>query len=177
MIISAMTSLLSPPTRNLTNSSNTDTTVTMKSLPQLNLAILFGQKGRLPVYFQRLPGNITDVTTLHGLLKTFKTLEMKTFHYVMDKGFYSKKNVDELLTSRDKFILSVPLNNKWVQHAIDDIHEVIHGPEGYRKLDDETFMFTLVCIHGERKIVAATFIFTTTLMLGRWLLIGLMQNW
>ncbi len=56
----------------------------------------------------------------------------------MDKGFYSKKNVDELLTSRDKFVLSVPLNNKWVQHAIDDIHEVIHGPEGYRKLDDET---------------------------------------
>ena len=138
MIISAMISLLSHPTRNLTNSSNMDTTATIEKLPQLNLAILFGQKGRLPVYFQRLPGNITDVTTLHGLLKTFKALEMKTFHYVMDKGFYSKKNVDELLTSRDKFILSVPLNNKWVQHAIDDIHEVIHGPEGYRKLDDET---------------------------------------
>ena len=109
-----------------------------EKLPQLNLAILFGQKGRLPVYYQRLPGNITDVTTLPGLLKTFKALEMKTFHYVLDKGFYSKKNVDELLTSRDKFVLSVPLNNKWVQRAIDDIHEVIHGPEGYRKLDEET---------------------------------------
>lgn len=109
----------------------------LDKLPQLNLAILFGQKGRLPVYFERTPGNITDVTTLHNLLKTFKALETKTLHYVMDKGFYSKKNVDELLASRDKFILSVPLNNKWVQHAIDDIHEVIHGPEGYQKLDDE----------------------------------------
>lgn len=109
-----------------------------EKLPQLNLAILFGQKGRLPVYFQRLPGNITDVTTLRGLLKTFKALEMKALHYVMDKGFYSKKNVDELLTFRDKFILSVPLNNKWLQYAIDDIYQVIHGPEGYRKLDDET---------------------------------------
>jgi transposase len=107
-------------------------------LPQLNLAILFGQKGRLPVYFQRLPGNITDVTTLHNLLKTFKSMEVKALHYVMDKGFYSKKNVDELFASRDKFILSVPLNNKWLQHAIDDIYEVIHGPQGYRKLDDET---------------------------------------
>jgi transposase len=109
----------------------------LDKLPQLNLAILFGQKGRLPVYFERTPGNITDVTTLHNLLKTFKALEAKTLHYVMDKGFYSKKNVDELLASRDKFILSVPLNNKWVQHAIDDIYEVIHGPEGYQKLDDE----------------------------------------
>lgn len=109
----------------------------LDKLPQLNLAILFGQKGRLPVYFERTPGNITDVTTLHNLLKTFKALETKTLHYVMDKGFYSKKNVDELLACRDKFILSVPLNNKWLQHAIDDIHEVIHGPEGYQKLDDE----------------------------------------
>ena len=51
--------------------------------------------------------------------------------------FYSKKNVDELLTSRDRFLLSVPLNNKWLQHAIDDIHETIHGPQGYQKLDNE----------------------------------------
>ncbi len=108
-----------------------------EKLPQLNLAMLFGQKGRLPVYFERTPGNITDVTTLHNLLKTFKALEVKTIHYVMDKGFYSKKNVDELLISRDGFLLSVPLNNKWVQHAIDDIYETIHGPEGYQKLDDE----------------------------------------
>jgi len=56
---------------------------------------------------------------------------------VMDKGFYSKKNVDDLLQRGDRFTLSVPLNNKWVQHAIDDIHETIHGPEGYQKLDDK----------------------------------------
>ena len=108
-----------------------------EKLPQLNLAILFGQKGRLPVYFQRLPGSITDVTTLHNLLKTFNVLEVYGLHDVMDKGFYSKKNVDEWLGSRDKFILAVPLNNKWVQQVIDEIYEVIHGPEGYQKLDDE----------------------------------------
>jgi len=109
----------------------------LEKLPQLNLAVLFSQNERLPVYFERTPGNITDVTTLHNLLKTFGFLETKTFHYVMDKGFYSKKNIDELLVAQDKFTLSVPLNNKWVQSAIDDIYEVIHGPEGYQKLDNE----------------------------------------
>ena len=109
----------------------------LEKLPQLNLAILFSQRERLPMYFERTPGNITDVTTLHNLLKTFKALEIKTFHYVMDKGFYSKKNVDELLAARDRFTLSVPLNNKWVQKAIDDIYGVIHGPQGYQKLDNE----------------------------------------
>src|SRR5208337_4659789 len=71
-----------------------------EKLPQLNLAILFGQNGRLPVYYHRLPGNITDVTTLRNLLKTFKMLEMKRLHYVMDKGFYSWKNVDDLVQSK-----------------------------------------------------------------------------
>lgn len=109
-----------------------------EKLPQMNLAILFGQKSRLPLYFQRTPGNISDVTTLHNLLKTFKALEKKTLHYVMDKGFYSRKNVDELLISRDKFLLSVPLSNKWLQKAIDDIYTAIHGPEGYQKIDEQT---------------------------------------
>jgi transposase len=123
-----------------------------EALPQLNLAVLFGQNGRLPLYFQRLPGNITDVSTLHNLLKTFKALEMKTLSYVMDKGFYSKKNVDGLFTTKNKFLLAVPLNNKWLQVAIDDVYESIHGPEGYQKLDDETlYVHTRLYPWGDKK--------------------------
>lgn len=109
-----------------------------EKLPQLNLAMLFGQKGRMPVHYQQLPGNITDVTTLYNLTKTFKAMEVRSLNYVMDKGFYSKKNVDNLLATRHKFTVSVPLNNKWVQQAIDDIHEAIHGPQGYQRVDNET---------------------------------------
>jgi len=109
-----------------------------EKLPQLNLAMLFGQKGRLPVYFHQLPGNITDVTTLTNLLKTFKFMEVKTLNYVMDKGFYSKKNVDCLVEMRQKFTVSVPMSNKWVQLAIDDIYQDIHSPQGYQRIDNET---------------------------------------
>lgn len=109
-----------------------------EKLPQLNLAMLFGQKGRLPVYFHQLPGNITDVTTLTNLLKTLKFMETKSLNYVMDKGFYSQKNVDCLVDMRQKFTVSVPINNKWVQLAIDDIHQDIHGPQGYQRIDSET---------------------------------------
>lgn len=123
-----------------------------EALPQLNLAVLFGQNGRLPVYFQRLPGNITDVSTLRNLLKTFKALEMQTLSYVMDKGFYSKKNVDDLFAAKDKFLLAVPLNNKWLQAAIDDVYESIHGPEGYKKLDDEAiYVHTRLYPWGDKK--------------------------
>lgn len=108
-----------------------------EALPQLNLAVLFSQNRRLPIYYQRLPGDITDVTTLHNLLKTLKALDIKTLSYIMDKGFYSKKNVDDLFAAKNKFLLSIPLGNKWLQNAIDGIYDTIHGPEGYQKLDDE----------------------------------------
>lgn len=108
-----------------------------EKLPQLNLAILFSQESRLPVYFQRLPGDITDVTTLHNLLKTLKAFEIQSLQYVMNKGFYSKRNVDDLIVHRHKFTLSIPLNNKWLQKVIDEIHTHIHGPRGYCKLDGE----------------------------------------
>ncbi len=108
-----------------------------EKLPQINLAMLFGQTSCLPVYYHQMPGNITDVPTLHNLLKTFKAMNIKSLNCVMDKGFYSKKNIDALLASRNKFTLPVPINNKWIQQAIDNIHDVIHGPQGYRKLDNE----------------------------------------
>lgn len=106
-------------------------------LPQLNLAMLFGQKSGLPAYYHRIPGNITDVQTVHNLLATFKKLDIKNLHYVLDKGFYSRKNIDELLERRDQFTVSVPLNNLWVQKVIDEVGDDIHGPEGYRVIDDD----------------------------------------
>ena len=108
-----------------------------EKLPQLNLAMLFGQKSGLPAYYHRVPGNITDVHTVHNLLASFKALEIKNLHYILDKGFYSKKNVDELIARKDHFTLSVPLHNRWVQLAIDEIVDTIHGPEGYKMIDDE----------------------------------------
>jgi len=106
-------------------------------MKQLNLALLFGQRSQLPVYYDRLPGNISDVSTLHNILKTFSFLEISKLHLVMDKGFYSQKNVDSLLAARYKFILAVPIRRKWVQNIIDEARETIQNPDCYRKVDGE----------------------------------------
>jgi hypothetical protein len=64
-------------------------------------------------------------------------LDVGRMHYFMDKGFYSRKNVDDLMAHHDHLTLSMPMNNRWMQQAIDEIHDTIYGPAGYRKLDDE----------------------------------------
>lgn len=123
-----------------------------ESLKQINLALLFGQKSQLPVYYNRLPGNISDVSTLHHFLKTSSYLEYSRLHLVLDKGFYSLKNIDDLLAARDKFILSVPIRHKWVQNLIDEVRETIQDPNGYRKIDGEVlYVHTKLYPWGERR--------------------------
>jgi transposase len=108
-----------------------------EKLGQINLAMLFGQINRLPVYYHRLPGNINDVSTVHNLLETFSFLELPKVHLVMDKGFYSQKNVDELLEAGNRFTIAVPIHNKWVRQTIDQVRDVMYGPVGYRRMDEE----------------------------------------
>lgn len=110
-----------------------------EQLPQLNLAMLFGQKSRLPAYYQPLPGNIPDVVTLNNLLRGFKALGAKKMCYIMDKGFYSQRNITQLLEEHHKFVIAVPIHNHWVQKEIDKIHEYIHTPHGYQRIDQEIF--------------------------------------
>lgn len=96
-----------------------------------------GQKSQPPVYYERLPGNISDVSTLHRFLRTFDYLNLPNLHLVLDKGFYSQKNVDELLACRDKFIIATPNGLKWVQKVIDENRQSMQNPEGYRKQEGE----------------------------------------
>jgi len=106
-------------------------------LKQINLALLFGQKSEVPLYFNRLPGNVSDVATLHYFLEISGYLDMPKLHLVLDRGFYSKKNVDDLCAARNKFIMAVPGRPTWVRDAIDAVRQSIQNPDGYRKIGNE----------------------------------------
>ncbi len=64
-------------------------------LPQLSLALLFGEESLLPFYYRKLPGNIRDVSTIKQLLREFDVMGYKKVNIVLDRGFYSKANIDE----------------------------------------------------------------------------------
>ena len=123
-----------------------------ESLKQINLALLYGQKSQVPVYFNRLPGNISDVSTMHHFLKTFGYLDLPRLHLVLDRGFYSKNNVNELLAAKEKFILAVHSQPNWVRKVIDEIRETIQDPDCYRKLDGEVlYVYSRLFPWGEER--------------------------
>ena len=88
-------------------------------LPQINLALLFGEESGLPFYYRKLPGNITDVKIVKQLMTEFDVMGYKKVKVVLDRGFYSKKNIDLLYKNHQKFIIGVKLGLKYVK----TIHE------------------------------------------------------
>ena len=108
-----------------------------EDLPQINLAIVYGQQSLLPVTYRVLPGSVSDVKTISGLLEMFDKLEFPNLHLVMDRGFYSQANIDQMALERHHFTIGVPGHLKWVREEIDRFRSDMYGPDGYRRMEDE----------------------------------------
>ncbi len=112
-----------------------------EQLPQINLAMLFGQKSCLPAYYRRMPGSISDVATLRTTMKSMDFLGSSSVHFVLDRGFYSKANIDEALKRRHHFTIAVPARLTWVEEIIDRHYESIVSPQNYQSIDDSEALY------------------------------------
>jgi transposase len=88
-------------------------------LPQINLALLFGDQSMLPVCYRLLPGNIADVKTIENLLKELDFLDIQKLNLVMDRGFYSESNINELFKNHHKFLIGAKLSLNLVKAHLD----------------------------------------------------------
>lgn len=136
-----------------------------EDLPQINLALVFGQQSLMPLYYRRLPGNISDVTTLKKLLGDLHQLGFEKVRLVLDRGFHSATNIDALYKNRFKFILGARKNSRFIQEHVRacrlslnsfstfDAHSGLHchtrtDQWPYKEYDNEG----RVSGHGQRRI-------------------------
>ncbi len=94
-------------------------------LAQINLALVYGQTSRLPVCYRKLPGNITDVTTVKKLLYDLDYLALPKVKLVMDRGFYSAENINALYKNHYKFLIGAKISLKLVQEHLDQVRTKI----------------------------------------------------
>lgn len=102
-------------------------------LPQINLALLFGEKSKIPFYYRKLAGNIPDVKTVKKLLEDLDFLGHKRVKLVMDRGFYSEANVNNLYKNRLKFLMSAKVGLKFVQAELDKVRQSIRDWKNYHQ--------------------------------------------
>lgn len=100
-------------------------------LPQLNLALVFGETSNLPFYYRKLAGNIPDSKTVRNLLADLDVLGFSKVKLVMDRGFYSKENVNGLLKNHVKFLVAVKVSLVFIRKELDAIYNDFRSFEQY----------------------------------------------
>jgi transposase len=91
-----------------------------EKLPQINICMLVGEKSRLPIFQVVYNGALKDVSTLKTTLKMALNIDMKNMSIIMDKGFCSKKNINDMLCDEDpfRFLISVPFTLKFATDQV-----------------------------------------------------------
>lgn len=100
-------------------------------LPQLNLALVFGEESNIPFYYRKLSGNIPDSKTLMNLLADLNTLGFSKVKLVMDRGFYSESNVNALYKGHLKFLMSARMSLSFIRRELDAIYDSFRSFEHY----------------------------------------------
>ena len=75
-----------------------------ENLPQINLALLFGEESGLPFYYRKIAGNIPDVKTIREFIRELDILGYGKIKLVMDRGYYSAENINALYREHLKFL-------------------------------------------------------------------------
>jgi len=106
------------------------------SLPQINLALLFGEESNLPFYYRKLPGNIPDVKTVRNLLADIDFFGFDKIKLVMDRGFYSEDNINDLYQNHLKFLIAAKTSLKFVKAELDKVRDFIRTWTNYSQKYD-----------------------------------------
>ena len=109
-----------------------------ESLPQINLAILFGEESGLPFYYRKIAGNIPDVKTVRELIRELDILGYEKIKLVMDRGYYSTDNINALYKDHMKFLCGIATT---ISFAKEFIREVGAGKDSYEAYDSELELY------------------------------------
>ncbi len=110
-------------------------------LAQINLALIYSQKAMLPVYYRKLPGNISDVITVSKLLKDIDFLSLDKIALIMDRGFFSEANINALYEKHYKFLMGAKISLAFVQKVLDPVRESMKTWSSYSS-EDEVHYYT-----------------------------------
>jgi len=108
----------------------------LESLPQINIGVLYSQETQLPLSYRIYQGSISDVSTLKKEIKHIKELGVKQSILILDRGFYSQKNIKGLVNEKLDFIIGMPMTSNLSKEIIEKYYEKIADIENAFLIED-----------------------------------------
>ena len=101
------------------------------SLPQINFALVYGEKSKLPFYYKKHPGNMPESKTIKNLLAELMDMGLTKVKLLTDRGCYSEANINEFYQSHIKFLVGVRTGLKYVRNILDTVSKNISTLDNY----------------------------------------------
>ena len=95
-----------------------------EKMPQLNMGLYYGEESGLPLYYRVYPGSISDKAHLRYMVEDNEFINGKQMRFVMDRGFYSKENLQYLVQRGYRFVIALPGSLKYCRELVER-----HGKE------------------------------------------------
>lgn len=100
-----------------------------EALPQINLGLVCAIPGQVPLAYRVYPGSLSDSTTLPNTIAYLQSLGITRPLYVMDRGFWSQRNLLMLQQAGVRFLLPIPFTSAYATTLLAATRKTIHSPE------------------------------------------------
>jgi len=119
---------------------------------QINLMLAVTHDSKLPVHHRMIPGNIVSVSTIRRFTRELKGFDLKNSIAVIDRGFHSKRNLDEFEDADCDIIGALPSTVKLRSEALKKSKN-IENPRYYMNYNSEILFMMDHEMDGKRFIV------------------------
>lgn len=99
-----------------------------EDIPQIHLAMLFGETSMMPIFYSILQGSIRDMSAISNMLNYAEKLDVKNVRFVMDAGLYSDENLSEMSENKLKYTMGIPLTTAFAKEMVDTYREQLQSP-------------------------------------------------
>ena len=93
-----------------------------KDLPIFNIAVAYDKTNRIPLFYEEYPGSITDVSQFTYMFNKVEEYGYKNVGFILDRGYFSKENINYIEDNGYAFILMVKGCKKLVSALVDEYH-------------------------------------------------------
>lgn len=78
-----------------------------KNLPVFNYSIAYDTNNREPLFYEKYPGSINDVSQFQFMLDKAQAYGYKKVGFILDRGYFSKKNIESMDQCGYSFVIMV----------------------------------------------------------------------
>ena len=114
-----------------------------EGLPQVNLSYAINQKESLPLFYELYPGSIIDNSQVIHMINQLKDYGYANIGVILDRGYFSKNNIDFLEKNGYDYVLMVKTSQDFVSKVIKEKALKFINNDNYFIEDHDVYGYTV----------------------------------